>query len=99
MKWKLIENKIIKNNSLTVTADEATEEAKRFVKSYFARYGQTPDEAEVEKMTVTLLKDEKQLEKIYDGLYYNKILDLFKSKYKLNNKEVSYNEFFGIKEK
>ena len=97
MKWKLIENKIIKNNNLTVTADEATEEAKRFVKSHFARYGQVPDDAEVEKTAVTLLKDEKQLEKIYDGLYYNKILNLFKSKYKLNNKEVSYNEFFGIK--
>jgi trigger factor len=99
MKWKLIENKIIKNNNLTVTADEATEEAKRFVKSHFARYGQAPDDAEVEKTAVTLLKDEKQVEKIYDGLYYAKILNLFKSKYKLNNKEVSYNEFFGIKEK
>lgn len=99
MKWKLIENKIIKNNSITVTADEATEEAKRFVRSHFARYGQAPDEAEIEKTAITILQKEKEAEKIYEGLYYNKILTLFKSKYKLNNKELSYNEFFGIKEK
>ena len=41
---------------------------------------------------------EKEAEKLYENLYFVKILDLFKSNFKLNNKEVSYNEFFGIKE-
>ena len=99
MKWKLIENKIIKNNNITVTTDEAKEEAKRFVLSHFARYGQAPDEVEIEKTAIALLQKEKDADKIYEGIYYNKILNLFKSKYKLNNKELSYNEFFGIKEK
>src|ERR1700749_777028 len=56
MKWKLIENKIIKNNNLTVTAEEATEEAKRFVRSHFARYGQVPSDEEVEKTAVSILQ-------------------------------------------
>ena len=98
MKWKLIENKIIKNNHITVTAEEATEEAKRFVRSHFARYGQSPEEAEVEKAAATILQKEKEAEKIYENLYYVKILGLFKTHYKLNMKETGYNEFFGIKE-
>jgi len=98
MKWKLIENKIIKSNNLTVTAEEATAEAKRFVHSHFARYGQTPSEEEVEKTAMSILQKEKEAEKIYENLYYAKVLALFKSNYKLNTKEVSYNEFFGIKE-
>jgi trigger factor len=98
MKWKLIENKIIKNNDLKVTQEEAIEEAKRFVRSHFARYGQTPSDEEVEKTAKDILGRDKEAEKLYENLFYTKILNLFKTNYKLNNKEVSYNEFFGIKE-
>ena len=98
MKWKLIENKIIKTNSITVTHDEAMAEAKRFVQSQYARQGQVAEEAEAEKIAASLLSKEKEAEKLYENLYFVKILDLFKSKFKLNNKEVSYNDFFGIKD-
>ncbi|MGZ3862888.1 MAG: trigger factor [Bacteroidia bacterium] len=98
MKWKLIENKIIKNNSITVTQDEAIAEAKRFVQSQYARQGQVADDAEAEKIAMSILAKEKEAEKIFENLYFVKILQLFKDKFKLNNKEVSYNEFFGIKE-
>ena len=47
---------------------------------------------------MSILQKEKEAEKVYENLYYSKVLALFKSNYKLNNKEVSYNEFFGIKE-
>ncbi|MHB8260255.1 MAG: trigger factor [Bacteroidia bacterium] len=99
MKWQLIENKIISRHHLKVTKEEVTNEAKRSVRSYFARYGHQPDEKEVEKTAEAILQKEKEAKKIVDGLYYAKMLHLFKNNYKLNNKEVSYNEFFGIKEK
>jgi trigger factor len=98
MKWKLIENKIIKNNSITVTQDEAMAEAKRFVQSQYARQGQVAEDAEAEKIALSILGKEKEAEKLYENLYFTKVLQLFKEKFKLNNKEVSYNEFFGIKE-
>jgi len=98
MKWKLIENKIVKNNDLRVTHEEMLAEAKRFVHSQYARYGQTPDEAEVEKVAADILKKEKEAEKIAENVFYVKSLQLFKDKFKLNRKEVTYNEFFGIKE-
>lgn len=98
MQWKLIENKIIKDNSITVTADEAKEEAGRFIRSQYARYGQTPDEAEVAKIADSILSKQDEAQKIYEGLYSQKVLNLLKTNCKLDTKEVSYNEFFGISE-
>jgi len=96
MQWKLIENKIIKNNNIAVTADEAKEEAKSYIRSQFARYGQAPDETEVDKIANQILAKEQEAQKIFEGLYSKKVLDVLKSNCKLETKEVSYNEFFGI---
>ena len=98
MQWKLIENKIIKNNNLSVTADEARAEASNYVRSQFARYGQVPDEAEVGKIVAGILGKEQEAQKIFEGLYSKKVLDVLKTTCKLDTKEVSYNEFFGITE-
>lgn len=98
MQWKLIENKIIKNNNIAVTLDEAKEEASNYVRSQFARYGQTPEETEVAKIVDSILKKEQEAQKIFEGLYSKKVLDVLKTSCKLETKEVSYNEFFGITE-
>lgn len=96
MKWRLIENKIIKDNNIAVNAEEATNEAKAFIRSEYARYGQTPEEEDVEKIAKDLLTKEKEAQKIFENLYAKKVLDLIKTNCKLESKEVSYNEFFGI---
>lgn len=96
MQWKLIENKIIKNNEINVTVDEARDEAKSFILSQFARYGQVPDAAEVNKIADQILAKQEEAQKIFEGLYSKKVLDLLKNTCKLETKEVSYNEFFGI---
>lgn len=96
MKWRLIENKIIKDNNIVVSAEEATDEAKGFIRGEYARYGQTPNEEDVDKIAKDLLKKEKEAQKIFENIYTKKVLDLIKTNCKLENKEVSYNEFFGI---
>lgn len=96
MKWKLIENKIIKGNNITVGIDEAKAEAGNFVRSQYARYGQTPDETEVAKIADSILSKQADAQKIFEGIYSRKVLDVLKTSCKLENKEVSYNEFFGI---
>jgi trigger factor len=96
MKWRLIENKIIKENNIAVDADEARDEAKAFIRSEYARYGQTPQEEDVDKIAKDLLTKEKEAQKIFENLYAKKVLELIKTNCKLESKEVSYNEFFGI---
>ncbi|MBC7694323.1 MAG: trigger factor [Burkholderiales bacterium] len=98
MQWKLIENKIIKNNNIAVTPDEAKEEASHYVRSQFSRYGQVPEESEVAKIVDGILSKEPEAQKIFEGLYSKKVLNVLKTSCKLDTKEVSYNEFFGIKD-
>ena len=98
MKWKLIENKIIKANEIVVSQDEARAEAAGYIRSQYARYGQTPDEAEVAKIADSILAKQEEAQKIYEGIYSKKVLDVLKTNCKLETKEVSYNEFFGITE-
>jgi trigger factor len=94
MKWKLIENKIIKDNEIKVNVDEAEEEAKAFIKSEYARYGQVATDEDLEKISKDILSKEKEAQRIFENLYSKKVLDLIKDKCTLEPKEVSYDEFF-----
>lgn len=94
MQWRLIENKIIKDNNLTVNAEEAKEEANAFIKSEYARYGQVPSDEDLEKISKDLLSREKDAQRIFENLYSKKVLSLIKEKCTLQTNEVSYEEFF-----
>lgn len=94
MQWKLIENKIIKDNEIKVDVNEVKDEAKAFIKSEYARYGQVASEEDLEKISTDLLSKEKEAQKIFENLYSKKVLDLIKEKSTLQKTEVSYDEFF-----
>lgn len=94
MQWRLIENKIIKDNGITVSEEDAQQEAKLFIKSEYARYGQVPTEEDLEKISKDLLAKEKDAQRIYENLYSKKVLSLIKEKCNLETKEVSYEDFF-----
>lgn len=94
MQWKLIENKIIKDNDIKVDIDEVKNEAKAFIRSEYARYGQVATDEDLEKISTDLLSKEKEAQKIFENLYSKKVLDLIKEKSTLQQKEVSYDEFF-----
>jgi len=94
MQWRLIENKIIKDNGISVSEEDAQQEAKLFVKSEYARYGQVPTEEDLEKISKDLLAKEKDAQRIYENLYSKKVLSLIKEKCNLETKEVSYEDFF-----
>ncbi|MBK6522424.1 MAG: trigger factor [Sphingobacteriaceae bacterium] len=96
MQWKLIENKIIKDNSITVSAEEAMQEASGYIRSEYAKYGQQTSDEEVSKIALSLLSKEKEAQKIYENMYTRKVLELIKSTCSLNTKEVSYDDFLRI---
>ena len=94
MQWRLIENKIIKDNDIQVTAEEASAEAKAYIKSEYSKYGQIPTEEDLEKISKDLLSKEKEAKRIFENLYSKKVLRLIKEKSTLETKELSYDEFF-----
>jgi len=94
MQWRLIENKLIKDNDIKVDANEAAEEAKIFIRSEFSKYGQVPQEEEVTRIAKDLLSKEKEAQKIFENIYSKKVIELIKQKCTLEVKEVSYDDFF-----
>jgi len=94
MQWKLIENKIIKDNEIKVDDSEAKDEAKAFIRGEYARHGQSATEDDLEKISVDLLSKEKEAQKIFENVYSRKVIDLIKEKSTLQPKEVSYDDFF-----
>lgn len=94
MQWRLIENKIIKDNNIQVSSEEATEEAKTFIRSEYARYGQTASDEDLEKISKDILAREKDAQKIFENLYSKKVLALIREKCTLQTNEVSYDDFF-----
>lgn len=95
LKWQLIENKIIKDNDIKVSEEEVLESTKNNIREQFARYSPAPVEDDVLNQTVQrILSNQEEVKKIYDKLYGDKVLTLFKTKFTLSNKELSYDEFY-----
>jgi trigger factor len=96
LKWQLIENRIISNNNIEVSDEEAMGLTKSLIRNQFAQYGQT--NVSDEDLTATanrIMKNKDEAKRIYDRLYDKKIIDLFKEAFALNEKPVSIDEFYS----
>ena len=97
LKWQLIENKIIKDNELEVKNEDVINHTKELIVSNFAQYGQpAPDDKKLEEIAVQVLGNEEERKKVYNQLYDVKTMSLFKEKFSLKNKEVTYDEFVKL---
>ena len=97
VKWQLIEGKIIKENDIKVTNEEVVEHTKGLLKKQFAMYGQEDIEEElVTNYANNVLKNKDEVRRIYDNLYDEKVMNLFKNKFTIKNKEVSFDEFVKL---
>ncbi|MES2592007.1 MAG: trigger factor [Bacteroidota bacterium] len=95
LKWQLIENKIIKDNNIQVSNEEIIDATKKLIIEQFSKYDPTPmPEEELNKTAQRVLSNQEEAKKIYEKLYGEKVLTLFKTKFTLENKELSYDDFF-----
>ena len=97
MKWQLIENKLIREYNIHVEDAEIRD----YIKNYFLR--QIPmnmDEPEAEKrfdsLVDTVMKNTEQVQKINDELYSDKLIQVLKTNFPLEEKEISYEEFITL---
>lgn len=95
LKWQLIENKIIKENNIQVTKEEILAHTKELIVEQFSKFNPVPmEEEELNQTAQRVLANEEEAKKLYEKLYGQKILNLFKSKFSIENKEVSHDDFF-----
>ena len=92
--WNYIQKQIINQENITVSADEATAEAKAFAQAQFAQYGMpsAPDDM-LAGYAKQILENKEQGQKIYEKLYETKVVEAVKAKIKVSEKSVSAEEF------
>jgi trigger factor len=97
LKWQLIENKIMQNHNLKVTAEELIAETKDLIKAQFGGVQALPmRDEELDKTAASILEKEEQRKEIFEKLMGHKMMDLFKNTFTLNTKELASEEFMKL---
>ena len=84
--WNYLQKHFIEQGQLTVTADEAMEEAKVFAQAQFAQYGMPSAPAEMlENFAKQIMENKEQQSKVYEV----KVVEYIKSKIKVSENSIS----------
>jgi len=94
LKWQLIKNKIQKANNLKVEPTDVEAYAKKVAKAQFAQYGMIGmDDEIIANYAKDMMKKEDTLKSMIDRVSEEKVFACIKEAVKLDNKEVSIEEF------
>lgn len=94
LRFQLIEGKLIQENELQVKFDDLKEFTKARIKEQMAQFGQTdPNEKEIDDITARVLSNQDEIKRISEQLMNEKLLKFYKSNMKLEEKEVTYEDF------
>jgi trigger factor len=95
IKWQLIENKIIKENNLSASAEELISFTTDLFKKQLGQYNPVAmNEDDLKQTAQRILQNQEEAQKIYNQLLGQKVMDLFKNKFTLETKEVAVDDFF-----
>lgn len=94
LKWHLIKEKLTKANEIKVETADVEEYAKKLTKAQFAQYGMIGmDDEIVANYAKDMMKKEETLKSLIDKVAEEKVFAVVKETVKLDNKEVSIEEF------
>jgi trigger factor len=97
LKHQLIINKLMKDYNLKVDDQEMKDHIKGiFVKRYLLDPSDEEKSKQLDTIVESVMKNKEEATKIYDQLFDDKVRELFKSRFKLNKKEVTYTEFINV---
>ncbi len=100
LKWQLITNKLVEEHKIKVDPEEIKELAIEITKMQFQQYGAQVDmfpQEQLEQFANDMfLKKEDEVRKLYDKKFEDKVVEIIKEAVKLDNKEVSHEEFNAL---
>ncbi|MEY4604479.1 MAG: hypothetical protein RIT43_1771 [Bacteroidota bacterium] len=100
LKWQLIQGNIFKENEIGLDHQEVVDFTKGLVVSNYAQYGiPAPEDEQLTATAMSVLKNKEEANRIYDMLAEQKLTKYFKDTVKLNEKQVSYDEFVALASK
>lgn len=97
LKWQLIQGEIFKSNDIKLDNEEVIEFTKGLLVNNYAQYGiPAPADDELTKSAMQVLQNKDEVNRIYDMLAESKLTKFFKDTVKLNEKEISYDDFVAL---
>jgi len=97
IKWQLISAKIVEEQEINVSHEEVKDLAIQYTEMQFVQYGlpagSFPKEQLEQYATEQFLKKEDEVRKLYDKKYEDKVVQYIKETVKLDEKEVSIEDF------
>ena len=94
LKWQLIKNKLEKTNDVKVDKDDIDAYARKMAKAQFAQYGMIGmDDEIIANYAKDMMKKEETLRNIMEKVAEEKVLAAVKESVKLENKEITIEEF------
>lgn len=97
LRWQLIENKISEHYQIKIEQEEMLSHAKSLISGQMMQYGQPVlDDEKMNEIADSVLKKEEERKKIIDQIYDKKTLDVYKSNFKLTDKDISYDDFVKL---
>ena len=92
--WNYLQKHFITEGDLKVSADEAKAEAMAFAQMQFAQYGMpSAPQDMLENFAKQIMDNKEQLQKIYEKLYEEKVVEYIRSKVKVTEKAISADDF------
>ena len=95
--WNYLQKHIITEGELKVSQEEAKAEAMQFAAMQFAQYGMpSAPQDMLENFAKQIMDNKEQLQKIYEKLYEEKVVEYIRGKVKVTEKAISADEFAKI---
>ena len=97
--WNYLQKHFITERDIKVTPEEAKAEAMSFAQMQFAQYGMPSAPADMlEGFAKQIMDNKEQLQKIYEKLFEEKVVEYLRGKIKVTEKAVSAEEFAKLAE-
>lgn len=94
LKWQLMENHLLKTHKIAIPSDEVEKYIADLLKMNYVQRGVSATEEMIAEQVKKVIADEKQLRGVYERMYDQKLIELFKKTFTIENKELPYDEFF-----
>ena len=92
--WNYLQKHFITEGELKVSQEEAKAEAMSFAQMQFAQYGMPSAPADMlENFAKQIMDNKEQLQKIYEKLFEEKVVEYLRGKVKVTEKAISSEEF------
>ncbi len=94
LRYQLIEGQLMKDNGIEINFEDLKDHAKQIVRGQMAQFGQLdPSDEELEGIAARVLSNQEEARRLSEQVVSQKLLQLYKEKANLKEKEVTYEAF------